>query len=122
MTTPSHPVAAIIATASDASQMSPLPSTGISRDVGLQLGDRRPPGLACVVLLGRAGVQGDGGDALLHAHLAGAQMSEEAIVDAHPELRRDGHAVGCGRANGGSQDRTGAGSASPARRPHRLSG
>ena len=60
-TTPSQPVAAIIAKASAASQMSPLPSTGMSAP-RLQLADGRPPGVAGVVLLDGAGVQGDVAD------------------------------------------------------------
>ena len=64
MTTPSHPVVAIMASASLASKMSPLPSTGIVRDVLLERGDLLPVGGTGVALRRRAGVQRDRGGAL----------------------------------------------------------
>ena len=60
-------------------------------DVGLQRGDRLPPGRAAVELLGRAGVQRDGGRALLLGDLACAEIGEQLVVHAHAELHRDRH-------------------------------
>ena len=60
-TTPSHPVAAIMARASDASHRSPLPRTGMEVTACLQAADGVPVGRARVELLGRAGVQGHRG-------------------------------------------------------------
>ena len=95
----------IIASASAATQMSPLPSTGIGVDVGLELADGVPAGVAGVVLLGRAGVQGDVGDALVLADGAGAQVGEQVVAQAHAELGRDRHAVRRRRRDGGADDR-----------------
>ena len=80
-TTPSQPVARIIATASDASQMSPLPSTGIDGTCCLELADRVPAGVAGVVLLDGAGVQRDRRHALLGADRAGAQVGRQRRAD-----------------------------------------
>ena len=104
MTTPSQPVWRIIATASAASQMSPLPSTGISGTAGLQLADRVPVGGAGVVLLGGAGVQGDGRHALLGGDAAGLHVGEQRVEQALAELDRDRHAVRCGRGHRGAHD------------------
>ena len=59
----------------------------------LELGDGVPAGVAGVVLLDRAGVHGDGHDALVGADLAGPQVGEQPVVQADAELGRDRHAV-----------------------------
>ena len=67
MTTPSQPVSAIIRSASRASQMSPLPSTGSVVTACLERGDRLPVGVARVELRGGARVQRDRGRAFSSA-------------------------------------------------------
>ncbi len=96
MTTPSQPVSAIMRTASAASQMSPLPSTGNRGHGRLQLGDGRPGGVAGVALLGGAGVEGDGGGAFRFGDQPGGDGGEEPVVDAPAELDRDRDAFGGG--------------------------
>ena len=66
---------------------------GDRRDVGLELADGIPAGIAGVVLLGGAGMQGDVGDALVRAHGAGPQMGEQVVVQAHAELGGHRHAI-----------------------------
>ncbi len=94
-TTPSHPVSASMASASDASQMSPLPSTGIVVTWAFERGDGVPPGRPAVQLLGRAGVEGHRSHALLLGDAAGVQVGEQRVVHAHAELDRDGDGSRC---------------------------
>ena len=89
-TTPSQPVCRIIRSASWASQMSPLPSTGMRPHGLLELGDGVPVGLAVVELRRGARVQGDGGAALVLGDPAGLEEGEQVVVDALAELDRDG--------------------------------
>ena len=86
MTTPSHPVAAIIASASSASKMSPLPSTGTVGDVLLEQGDLLPVGGSRVALRRGAGMQRHGGRALLGGDPARVQVGVMGVVDADAEL------------------------------------
>ena len=83
--------------------------------MGLELADGVPAGVAGVVLLGGAGVQGDVGDALVRADGAGAQVGEQVVAQAHAELGRDRHAVRRRRGDGGTDDRRAAAPAWPAR-------
>ena len=86
-----------------ASQMSPLPSTGMATWV-LQRRDRLPVGLARVGLLRRSAVQGDSRAAGLLRDPAGIQKCLVIMVDADPGLDRDGYGVACCRVHGGGQD------------------
>ena len=83
--------AASMASASWASQMSPLPSTGMVRTARLEGGDGVPVGRAAVELLGGAGVEGDGGHALLLGDPTRLEVGEDRVVDAHAELDRHRH-------------------------------
>ena len=88
MTTPSQPVAAIIASASSASKMSPLPSTGTVVTCCFEQGDLLPVGGSRVALRRGAGMQRDGGCALLGGDPARVQVGVVGVVDADAELHR----------------------------------
>ncbi len=88
MTTPSQPVAAIMVSASPASKMSPLPSTGIVVHVLLEPGDLLPVRGAGVALRRGAGVQRDRGRAFGSGDPARVEVGVVGVVDADPELRR----------------------------------
>ena len=71
----------------------------------LQPTDLRPVGVAGVVLLCGAGVQGDGRHALVDGDAAGVEERRQVVADAHPELAGDRDAVRRGGAHRRSQDR-----------------
>ena len=96
MTTPSTPVSATIRSASAASQMSPLPSTGMDT-AALRRGDGGPVGLAGVGLLRRTPVQRDRRTAGVLGDPAGVQEGLVVGVDADPGLDRHRHPVRLGR-------------------------
>jgi hypothetical protein len=59
--------------------------------LGLEPGDRRPVGAAAVELLGRAGVQRDGRDALVLRPATGLEVGEVLVVDARAHLHGHRH-------------------------------
>ena len=67
---------------------------GDRRHRRLQLGDGVPVGVTGVELLGGAGVEGDGGHALVLGDAAGVEEREVVVVDALAELDRHGHVAG----------------------------
>ena len=100
--------------------MSPLPSTGISEHRGLQLADRVPVGEPGVVLLGRAGMQGDGGDSLVDGDAAGRDVGEQRVEQTLAELHVTGTPYGDAAATAAAQDgaqQVGLGRHGGARRP-----
>ena len=103
MTTPSTPVWLIIRSASAASQMSPLPSTGMET-CAFSAADRVPVGLAGVRLLCGSAVQRDGRAAGFLGDPAGIEEGLMIMVDADPGLDRHWYAVRCGRSDGSGQD------------------
>jgi hypothetical protein len=94
-----HPVAAGLGHHADG--VGGFPDVAVAQygDCGhgrLELGDGRPGGVSGVALLGRAGVEGDGGGALRFGDLPGGDGGEEPVVDASAELDGDRDAVGGG--------------------------
>ena len=93
-TTPSHPVSASIRRASSAHHTSPLPSTGTLVTCGLELGDPAPVGGAGVELLGRPGVQRDGGRPAVDGRGGGVEERLVLRADADPHLHGDRDGAG----------------------------
>ena len=93
MTTPSTPVSATIRSASAASQMSPLPSTGMPTRAAFRAAIAVPVRLAGVGLLRRPPVQRDRRAAGLLGDPAGVQVGLMIMVDADPGLHGHRHAV-----------------------------
>jgi hypothetical protein len=100
-TTPAQPVRSIMASASWASQMSPLPSTGMVRTSSTRR-RWRPSRRAGVALLGGAGVQRHRGGALGLGDAAGLEVGEQVVAHAGAELHRHRHRAG--GVDGGGDD------------------
>ena len=89
--------------ASGASQMSPLPSTGMVVTCSLSSAMASHRAVARVQLLDGAGVQSDRGCTLVLGDLAGVEVGEVLVVDAKTELDRDRDAAP-GRLDRGPND------------------
>ena len=100
-----HPVAA--GGAQHAERIERLPDVAVAEDgdadVRLQLGDRRPVGVAGVELGGGAGVETDGGRAFGLGDFARVTEGEQVVVDALADLHRHRHPSRA--ADGGAHDR-----------------
>ena len=86
-----------------------LPDVAVAEDGDLrhgrlQLADRVPVGAACIVLLGGAGVQSDGRDALVDRDAAGLDVGQQRIEQSLAELDRHRNRERCGRGDGLAKD------------------
>ena len=118
-TTPAAPVCSTIRSASAASQMSPLPSTGMST-CSTRARDRVPVGRAGVGLRDGPPVQRDRRAARLLGDPAGVEVGQVVLVDALAGLHRHRHVVRRGRGDrvlAGSRRAACASTAAPRRRP-----